>query len=579
MRRSWSLAGAVLALVLLATGCVGMPDSGPVNESDTSADSSEPEASSIDAIPPRPQAPPADIAKGFIDAMSAWPIQIGVAKQFLSEEAAGAWNPNAATITFEGAFPKEVTSRVATIELSQPERLDASGAWEGELPEADRELRFELVLEDGEYRITNPPDALIVRADWFAQRFVQMSLYFFDRTGRILVPEPVFVPRGDQLASTLVNRLLKPEESLQRISRSYLPTVDAGLSVPISSQGVASVDFGGTNAGPQDPDDDDLARMLAQVGWTLRQVPGIRAIRVSIGGEDVPVTGDGEYSVTEGEQYDPASSGADPLLYGLRGGRLVYGEPESLDPAPGPLGEPGNHGLRSISVNLHGSTCVGVSSDGTSLVSAPVRDHSGVTPTTLVRNKSSLLPPAWDFTDRLWVVDNTPNGARVAYRERGPLVPVQVPGVSGRDVKAFLISRDGTRFAAVVHKRAGDQVRAGRILFDDQGQVTGAGQTRQILVDGVDRANITDIAWISPTSVMVVRPISDVTSEVSTVPVDGAPTDSTSISVSGRAYDLAVAPDDSSQPYAVTRDGLYDLETSAIVPFFGGRVSSLGYVG
>ena len=29
---------------------------------------------------------------------------------------------------------------------------------------------------------------------------------------------------------------------------------------------------------------------------------------------------------------------------------------------------------------------------------------------------ADLLPPAWDFTGRLWLVDDTPTGAAVDYR-------------------------------------------------------------------------------------------------------------------------------------------------------------------
>ncbi len=175
---------------------------------------------------------------------------------------------------------------------------------------------------------------------------------------------------------TLTNRLLEPTENLQGISRTYLPTVDAGLSVPVSDQGVAEVNLGGSNAGPQDPD--DLSRMLAQLGWTLRQVPGVRSLRVTIGGEEVRLPGgDSEYGVNEGQQYDPAGDTANSLLYGLRNGQLVYGEPDTLAPAAGPLGEEEDHGLRSVSVSLDASVAVGVSDDGTSLLRAPLRGRPG----------------------------------------------------------------------------------------------------------------------------------------------------------------------------------------------------------
>ena len=581
-RRGALVAVASLTLALLVSGCVGMPDEGPIHESDASADSSERQASSIDAVPPRPQAPPGDIVDGFLAAMGGWPIQIGVAKQFLSEEARAAWQPGQAMITFADSLSPEVAGNEATVQLSGAERLDASGAWLGAVPESERELHFDLTLEDGEYRITNPRDALVVRADWFAERFIQVSLYFFDRTGQILVPEPVFVPRGDQLATTLTNRLLEPTENLEGISRTYLPTVDAGLSVPVSDQGVAEVNLGGSNAGPQDPD--DLDRMLAQLGWTLRQVPGVRSLRVTIGGEEVRLPGgDSEYGVNEGQQYDPAGDTANSLLYGLRNGQLVYGEPDTLAPAMGPLGEEADHGLRSVSVTLDASVAVGVSDDGTSLLRAPLRDDPAARIRTILSGGADLLPPAWDFTGRLWLVDNTPTGARIDYRAEGEFNTLRVPGVSGQHVRAFLVSRDATRYVAVVRGARGDQLRAGRILFDGQGGVDEAAPSRRIQIEGVDRARISDIAWISPTSVIVLRPVSREQSifEVRTVAVDGAPSaaDALTTSVRGDVEALAAAPDSSTTPYAVTPEGLVDLDSLALTSFTGGRVTSIGYVG
>ena len=501
-----------------------MPDEGPIHESDASADSSERQASSIDAVPPRPQAPPGDIVDGFLAAMGGWPIQIGVAKQFLSEEARAAWQPGQAMITFADSLSPEVAGNEATVQLSGAERLDASGAWLGAVPESERELHFDLTLEDGEYRITNPRDALVVRADWFAERFIQVSLYFFDRTGQILVPEPVFVPRGDQLATTLTNRLLEGRPRTWRGSpaptcRRSTPGCRCRSPTQGSPRSISA-------AATPDPDPDDLDRMLAQLGWTLRQVPGVRSLRVTIGGEEVRLPGgDSEYGVNEGQQYDPAGDTANSLLYGLRNGQLVYGEPDTLAPAMGPLGEEADHGLRSVSVTLDASVAVGVSDDGTSVLRAPLRDDPAARIRTILSGGADLLPPAWDFTGRLWLVDNTPTGARIDYRAEGEFNTLRVPGVSGQHVRAFLVSRDATRYVAVVRGARGDQLRAGRILFDGQGGVDEAAPSRRIQIEGVDRARISDIAWISPTSVIVLRPVSREQSifEVRTVAVDGAP--------------------------------------------------------
>jgi len=570
---------AVVATALLASGCVQMPDSGPIHDVASGGSGSAEEAPAIDAAPPPAQAPPADIVTGFMGAMAGWPIQVGVARQYLSKEAAAAWNPTQATMTYVGKLPPDINGNSATIELSGVERLDEFGAWEGEAPESQQELHFSLTLENGEFRITNPPNALIVPADWFAQRFTQMSLYFFDQTGSILVPEPVFVPRGDQLASTLVSRLLQPSDDLRGVSRSFLPAGDPPLSVPVTDEGVAEIDLGEVGTVPK-PDDPTLSRMLAQLGWTLRQVPGIRALRLSFGGQVVrPPGNDAVYTVTEGGRYDPTYAKASQQLYALQNGRLVYGEPDELTPAVGPLGAEGDHGLRSIAVSLDGSDVVGVTSDGTGLVTAPVH-ASDTDPRPLLSGAADLLPPAWDFADRLWLVDNAPSGARVSYLEGRRPVSIRVPGVSGHRVRSFLVSRDGTRFVAVVADQGrGDQIRVGRVRHDGQGRVAAVARTRPIPVKDVQRSRIVDVAWTSPTSILVARAGAGQSSEVSTVPVDGAPSESLSTPVGGRVLGLAASPDGTSTPFAVTPEGLVDLDTGTVTPFFGGPLRSATYVG
>lgn len=582
MTRRGPVLGVALLLTALLGGCVQLPEDGPVREAESTADSSNEQASSIDAVPPAEGASATEIAKGFIDAMAAWPIQTGVAREFLSEEAAAAWNPEGGTITFTDAFPPQASGTLVTVQLTGAQRLDASGAWTGPVQGGRPELRLRMTVEDGEYRIADPPDALVVPSSWFAQRYRQVSLHFFDRTGRIMVPEPVFVPRGDQLASTLTARLLRgPVEELRGILRSYLPAgLDAGLSVPITEDGVAEVQLGGTFA---EPDPDDLDKMLAQLGWTLRQVPEVTALRLIVEGEAVRLPDGGtEYSVTEGRRFDPAGADANPLLYGLLDDRLVYGEPESLTPAPGPLGEPG-YRFRDVSLNLEATQAAAVSEAGTSVYLGPVRGEAAPREVTLVHEGGTdLLPPAWDFTDRLWLLDRTGEGAEVQVRERRRLRTLQVPGVSGQLVRSFLVSRDATRFAAVVRRPGGDQVRVGRIFVDDRGRIDRAGRTERIPVEGIAPGRIHDIAWTSPTSIAVLSPAQPgELYEVRTVAVDGAPTAAgpLSTSVSGRALGLVASPAQGSPAFVVTRDALVNVATGSTIPLPEGRLSSLGYVG
>ena len=579
-------AGVALALLgcLLAAGCVGLPESGPVVETTPTGVVEEPEAAAIDAVPPQPGASALAVVDGFLAAMTAYPVQTNVARQFLAQEAQTSWNPDEATITYADVTTPSAGTDGVSVTLGDPETLDAQGGWEGPLPEDERVLTFRMTIEDGEYRIREAPDALIVPAPWFAQRFRQVSLYFFDRTAQILVPEPVFVPRGEQLATTLIDGLLAgPGEDLTGIARSFLPSgLSVGLSVPVTADGVAEISLVG-EAGAQNPE--VVEKMLAQLTWTLRQEPSIRAVRLAIGDEQVRLPGGvSEYAVDGAAEYDPTGYQASRLLYGLRNGLLVSGEPDALSPADGPLGVE-DYGLRSVSVNLPATSAAGITADGSSVLLAPVRavagEDGGGPVEEVVSGASDLLPPSWDFTDRLWLVDRAREGARVSFLEDGSLRAIVVPGVTGEDVRSFLVSRDATRFVAVVRTRGVDRLQVGRVQVDFQGRVRRAVATRTLTLQDTDPLRITDIGWTSATAVALLsQVVPGELFEVRTVAVDGAPagTESLSTTVNARVIALAGTPVEGGHQYAVTRDSVVDLSTGRVL-VRGARVDSLDYVG
>ena len=131
----------------------------------------------------------------------------------------------------------------------------------------------------GRWRFAKAPAAFIVPELWYQQHFQAATLYFFDPTGRILVPEPVHLPEGDQLATFLVRALLMgPQSSLSQVARSFIPPgLSPAPSVTVSRQGVAQVTLKGPDPGPLPPKTTDL--MLAQLAWTLRQEPSVKTFR------------------------------------------------------------------------------------------------------------------------------------------------------------------------------------------------------------------------------------------------------------------------------------------------------------
>ncbi len=576
-------AGLVVLLALLAAGCTGLPTDGPIVETRSSPEVEQPRPMGIDADPPEKGASRAEVANGFLNAMKAWPRSFDVARDYLSRDDQASWNPDQATLTYAGRGPITEIGSTVGLRLIDPARLDAKGAWIGRLPEDDEQLRLRMVKEDGEFRIVDPPDEQIVPNEWYADRFRSANLYFFDPTSRILVPEPVFVPVGEQLASTLVQRLLAgPSED--GVTTTAFPTgLSVELSVPVSDAGVADIRLEGA---PAPRSQDVIDRMLAQLAWTLGQ-EGITSLRLTISGEEMRASGaavgaPGDFDVDSAPRPDPAGFGSSNALFGLSEGHLVTGNSQDLSRVDGPFGAEAV-GVRSVSVNLTGDLAAAVGLDGGSLLLGPVFAPGDTLPgdvVPLVPDATNLLPPVWDFDDRLWLVDRTGGGVEVSYVMRGVRRTVEVPGVSGEQVGAFLVSRDGTRFVAVVRSGGVDRVRVGRILLREDPSVVRVLPTQQIEIDAVrPPRRIVDLAWTSTTTFAALSPVvSKERYEVRTLGVDGAPTEADTTSVNGRVTALVGSPVPGTSVLALSRTSLFDLGTLTS-SFFQIDLGYLTYVG
>ncbi len=557
MRRLLVLALSVLALLL--AGCVSLPSDGPVVDSEVADSGDTRRASDIDARPPAEGASRSDVVGGFLDAMTAWPVQINVAKKYLTEEAAAGWDPERRTIVYSDVQPVRESGGSVRVQLTAADALDEAGAWSGALSGAGLSLAFRLTVEDGEYRIVDPMDALVVPATWFQQRYRQVSLYYFDPIAQILVPEPVFVPQGDQLATSLVAGLLEgPPPRARGVVRSFVPpNLSVGLSVPVDDKGVADIDLVG-DAPRLTAEESEL--MLAQLAWTLRQDPSITALRVTVGGEDLSIAGGAsQFPVDGGQAFDPAGDKATGLLFGVSGGRLVWGSPGALALATGPFGEAGA-GLVSVAARPDATEVAGVDDGGRRVRLAPLRDSKGTAVARTVLAGGSYARPSWDFAGRLWVLDRRRGGARVWLVEGGRARVVPVPGVTGRPTRSLIVSRDGTRLLGIVRTAAGDEVVGARVVINGRGRV--AEVRAPFVVRRAEGTQIDDLAWTTPVRVgLLTTTAPDALYEVDVVAADGASVggDVLSTIVTGRVLGLAGAPWEGTPMLAVYADRYVDM--------------------
>lgn len=527
MRARASAVSLLATLALLFSGCVGMPEDGSVRVTSEPASRDLDEGIPFDPRPPQRGEPPQDIVRHFLEAMMANPSQLTTARRFLTDAASDRWDPSRRMVLYSGVISPSGQSPV-TVDLEDAQWLDARSSWRGDLPRAQRRLELPVALEDGEWRISEVPDAMIVHESWFRDRFVQRSLYFFDPSADILVPEPVFVPRGSQLPTALVRGLLQgpPPESAGG-STSFFPprSALADVSVPVTDDGVAEVSIEGELSGT---DAESLYLMSAQLAWTLRQDPQISAVRLTMGGTPVTLPGGtSEFPVTVGAPFDPEGEVRSAQVFGLRNGRLVELRGGDAAPVSGPFGRRAR-AVREVAVDPRLATAAAVTADGRSLLLGPVEGEGSGPARAVVTGASDLARPAWDEAGRLWVVDRTPRGAVVRVRVEDRLRAVRVPGISGEDVLDLIVSRDGTRLAAALDRPGGDVVVISRLVWDSRG--VRATQARAVDRGDSRRLSIRDIGWRSPTELLVLTSLTSDLCEVRTVTVDGAPADRRGVS-------------------------------------------------
>jgi hypothetical protein len=557
---------ALVSLMALLAGCVSLPETGSVR-SDPDQEPGAQGAGWFDYTPlgPRPGAPPQKIVEDFLLSMQASPQTTAVARKFLTDEARAGWFPEKATLVYGS---KLVTGDRGTIEVSLEEtvQLDDRGSWLGSVGEG-RGVRYQLQLlrERGEWRIANPPDALVIPRSYFDTRYQQYFVYFFDPTGRVLVPEPTYLPRGDQSATLLVRRLLRgPHPALRGVLRSYIPGgTEYVLSVPVSEGGVAEVAL---NAQLLQLDPDDRQMALAQLAWTLRQVSGLESMRVTVDGSPIDIPGAGSpQSVSSWAQYDPSIHWASQELVGIRDG-------EAVALAPGNNEVVGRFAasetpLRDVAADLTAEVVAGVTEGGSTVVLVPRGRAEGGAPDSepdVVYQGGDVLRPAWDSFGQVWLVDRTSTGASVSVVRDGEVTGLEAPGIAGEDVSAFVVSRDGSRLVAVVSGRSGDHLVVARVQRGEGGRVRGLTRAVDLPLaqGGVDE--IRDLAWRTPESLAVLTGPTPESSQVLLALVDGstavAEVDTTAEILRRRAVHLVASPSSGTPVLLGTEEGeLYEL--------------------
>jgi hypothetical protein len=480
----------VLASVLLLalTGCTTVPMSSPTVQI-TQAPARPAEVVGIEPLPPDPGATPEEIVRSFIDAAASVRPGHPVAREHLAPDAARTWSdedgitvlsPDYATVTTETGAVEVTANPVGTV--------DERGVFT--VANADTLTRqFRLEQVDGEWRITDPPDGLIILEPDFQRLYEEVAAYFVDPTGQRVVPDPRYLITGEALPTALVQRLLEgPSGPLAAGVRNPLSGVQLRSAITVTGQS-ALVDLTGLPTKPAPI----LSEICAQLVWTLTQLgqASIRSVEIRVDGEPVDVTGvPDEQTQADWTAFDPDAVPLESVGHYVTGGALHTVTAGA--PTPGPAGT-GVYGLTDAGASIDArsgelSFLVGVRPDagGTTLLAGPYGGE--LIP---VLSGARLSSPTVAATrSEIWVVRDGTSVVRV--QASGSPQAVNTPTLAGLGVAETLrLSPDGVWAALVIEGPTGHALYVGTVVRAEDGSVA----LRDFRGIAPQLSQVLDVAW------------------------------------------------------------------------------------
>lgn len=422
-------AAVALTVALALTACAGLPTTSPVMPG-RSLDSIE-DVPDFVLKPDSPQrgATPQEIVEGFIRAGSGPAGEWAVAREYLTPDAS--WNPNAGVTIDEGERGYiDAGDGTVSLDLTQTAGVDATGAYTVADTGATV-LDFRLEELDGQWRISQAPDGVVLNKNVFANVYKRYALMFFDPTWSYLVPDLRWFPTTNA-AARITDTLIDGASPwlAASVATAFPEGVQPPASVPVVSS-VAAVELGPDAVSV---DGDTLDRMQTQLEASLA-LAGVTEVQLSISGAPV-----------QAERLQRAATGVDPRALALTDSGFGFLSSGALEPIAGlsdavaslpatPTAIQVSPALDAAAARLDTGTVVRVRAQG---------------PYTEVDARSGVIDPTIDRYGWIWTVPRDNPTSILATAPDGEQVIVTNGWGGASSISSMAVSRDGTRIAALV---------------------------------------------------------------------------------------------------------------------------------
>ncbi len=503
MRTLPRLALAMCGLAIL-TGCATVPGSftarvptaGPIEQGEQVGVDPEDQFIRVIARGPRDGMSPTEVVQGFLDASASFDDDHAVARQFLTPSASTTWDTNAGVRVYEATSSLNELGRAVLMSAVETGRIATNGRYEVDGPGTELRETFQVVKSDGEWRIDDLPEGLLLTQTDVDRAFRSFAVYFFNPSFETLVPDPRMIPVvGSGLATTLIRRLVTgPSEWLLPAVRTGFPdgvklNIDA---VPIES-GVAHVDL---TPNARAADDQTRQALSQQIVWTLKQLPDVQSVDITAGGQPLLVPGVSSpqprdsWQAVDPNGLPPGSSG-----YAARPGGVVKLILGGVRPVAGDAGS-GDISLVDIAVSNDSQSIAGIDAEGAVWKGRMVEGA----PLIRIREAGAPTGLAFDRSTSVWLVD--PEEGLVSVGGDGSFEPITVTGLTKRTTLiAAIPSRDGTRAALVIRRGPRTGLLLARVIRSSGG-ATSIVINEPIRVES-RLVEVVDAAWSSADSLAV----------------------------------------------------------------------------
>lgn len=484
-RRISRAISALLATLLLLSGCATLPQAGdPVLGPDIQFGKAT-DFLYYSPLPPSEDASQEEIVNGFINAGTGPQNDYSVAREYLTDDFKATWNPSEEVIIQERRVSLSfLTGNRAELKVIPQATIDKNGIFQLAESGSERNLDFQLVRENGQWRIASAPNATVLIPPVFDVIFRSYSLYFYDRSFDNLVPDLRWFPTRASIGTRIMTALL--DGPVDWLKSGVVSAIPSGTRLSINAvrieAGVASVDL---TARALNANTRQRQLLKSQIRATLTQLTSVSSVNIFIERSpqdiiDAPIptrtrTTFNPFALTEEALYRVSNTTAaklqssEAIVAELKPTKFAVSQDESL---------------------VAFSTERGVELANLGGVAAEPR---------LVDTRTGLLTPHFDSFGYLWSIGTSPAASLLAIRNanESEIASAQnwLSGVFRRD---FAISPEGSRIIFSVESANQTQIAVAVIRRDESGLPIEIGPPRFLQqVEG----DVVDITWGDETTV------------------------------------------------------------------------------